>query len=265
MCIDGYFLNFSFKYYTGSLFLIFNTKVSRARAALCVVLCTVYSILASVLQGTSLEVSLPPYLPSSDGPPAPLPPSVAPSLLRSLPPSLLPLAPSMHSSVHSSLVPFLNHPTLPILPLPHSLASLLPRSIPLLPPSTTLPLFPPSHPRSFVAPSVPARGIQFNVHCVCGWQAVLSRPLLFSAKRHVALRQWGSHSCRRRSFNDPLFHSAYVLPPRIRFRRMVKNPTIETCNNTLKHGPRSYLSEGPRGYRRRFSEPSRTGAFAEQR
>ena len=201
------------------------------RAALWVVLCTVYCILAIVLQGTSLEVSLPPYLPSFDGPPliAPLPPSVAPSLLLSLPPSPLPLAPSMHSSVHSSLVPFLNPPTLPILPLPHSLASLLPRSIPLLPPSTTLPLLPPSHPPSLV---VPSRRTQFNVHRVCGWQAVLSRPLLFSAKRCVSLRQWGSHSCRLRSFNDPLLHSAYVLPPRIRFWWIVKikNLTIETCN-----------------------------------
>ena len=179
----------------------------------------VHCILASVLQGTSLEVSLPPYLPSSDGPTliAPLPPSVAPSLLRSLPPSPLPLAPPVHSSVHVSLVPFLNPPTLPVIPLPPSLASLLPRSIPLLQPSTTLPLLPPSHPPSFVAPSVPPRRTQFNVHRVCGWQAVLSRPLLFSAKRRVALRPWGIHSCRRCSFDDPLLHSAYVIPPRIRF------------------------------------------------
>ena len=136
----------------------------------------------------------------------------------------------MHSSVPSPLVPFLNPPTLPILPLPHSLASLRPRSIPLLPPSTTLPLFPPSHLPSFVGPSLPPRRTQFNVHRVCGWQALLSRPLLFSAKRRVALGQWGIHSCRRRSFNDPLLHSAYVLPPRFRFLRIVKNPTIETCN-----------------------------------
>ena len=174
-----------------------------------VVLCTVYCILASVLQGTSLEVSLPPYLPSSDGPSsiAHLPPSVAPSLLSSLPPSPLPPAQYMHSSVHSSLVPFLNLTTLPIFPLPHSLASLLPRSIPLLPHSTTLPLFPPSHHPSFVAPSVPPRRTQFNVHRVCGWQAVLSRPLLFSTMRRVALRQWGIHSCRRRSFNDQRMYS----------------------------------------------------------
>ena len=174
----------------------------------------IYCILASVLQGTSLEVSLPPYLSSSDGPPLlllylpPLLPLSSASFLNPLFPSLRPCI----SSVHSSLVPFLNPPTLPILPLPPSLASLLPRSIPLLPPSTTLPFLPPSHPLSFVAPSVPPRRTQFNVHRVCGWQAVLSRPLLF-----VALRQWGIHSCRWRSFNDPLLHSAYVLPPRIRF------------------------------------------------
>ena len=179
-----------------------------------------YSILASVLQGTSLEVSVPPYLPSCDGPPliAPLPLSVAPSFLRSLPPSPLPLAPYMHSSVPSSLVPFLNPPSLPILPLPppshHCFLTPSPCS---LPPSTTLPLFPPSHPPPFVAPSLPLCRTQFNVHGVCGWQAVLSRPLLFSAKWRVARRQWGIHSCRRRSFNDKLVHSAYVLPRRIRF------------------------------------------------
>ena len=178
-------------------------------------------ILASVLQGTSLEVSLPPYLPSSDDPPvlllylAPLPLSVAPSLLRSLPPSPLPLAPSMHSSVSSSLVPFLNPPSLPILPISPYLASLLPHSISLLPPSPPSPcsLTTIRRPSSLLPP----RRTQCNVHRVCGWQVVLSRPPLFSAKRRVSLRQWGIHSCRRRSCNDPLLHSACVLPTRIRF------------------------------------------------
>ena len=75
-------------------------------------------------QGTSLEVSLPPYAPSSH---APLPHSVAPFLLRSLPPSLRPCLGS-----------FLTR-SLPPLPLPPSLTSSLPYSLPpspcSLPPS----------------------------------------------------------------------------------------------------------------------------------
>ena len=68
------------------------------------VLCTVYCILASVLQGTSLEVSLPPYLPSSDGPPL---------LLLYLPP-LLPLSsarflPPLFPSLRPCIVPFIPH------------------------------------------------------------------------------------------------------------------------------------------------------------
>ena len=132
-------------------------------------LCALYSILASVLQGTSLEVSLPPYLPSSDGPPliAPLSLSVAPSLLRSLPPSPLPLAPSMHSSVPSLLFPCLNPPYLPILPLPPSLASLLPHSIPLLPSFPTCSLPPILRPSS-VLPCLPAAPNLMYTVCVVG-------------------------------------------------------------------------------------------------
>ena len=130
-----------------------------------------YSILASVIQGTSLEVSVPPYFPSCDGPPiiAPLPLSVAPSLLRSLPPSPLPLAPHMHSSVPSSLVPFLNPPSLPILPLPPSLATLIPHSIPLLPPSPPSPssLHPTLHPSSLL-PCLPATPNSMYTVCVVG-------------------------------------------------------------------------------------------------
>ena len=113
-----------------------------------------YSILASVLQGTSLEVSVPPYLPSCDGPPliAPLPLTVAPSFLRSLPPSPLPLAPYMHSSVPSSLVPFLNPPSLPILPLPppshHCFLTPSPCSLP--PPPSPCSLPPTLHPSSLL-------------------------------------------------------------------------------------------------------------------
>ena len=130
-----------------------------------------YSILVSVLQGTSVEVSVPPYLPSCDGPPliAPLPLSVAPSLLRSLPPSPLPLATYMHSSVPSSLVPSLNPPSLPIRPLPPSLASLLHHSIPLLPPSPPSPssLPPTLHPSSLLPFLSTAPNSMYTV-CVVG-------------------------------------------------------------------------------------------------
>ena len=130
-------------------FFICNTKVSRARAALWVVLCTVYCILASVLlrvpplKFPSLHINIPPHS-SLDHPPS----SVALSLLRLLTPSLLSLASSMTSSVPSSLVPYLNPPSLPPLPLPSPLSPFLPASLPSplpphsLPPSTHPPLAP---------------------------------------------------------------------------------------------------------------------------
>ena len=56
-------------------------------------------------------------------------------------------------------------------------------------------------------------------------------------------------------------------PPRIRFLRIVKNPTVETCYNTHKHGRGSYLSDGTRGDSLSpvEAEPLRSlcGAFAE--
>ena len=177
-------------------------------------------ILASVLQGTSLEVSIPPSL---------SPFLRRPSLNCSSTSQLLPLSSArfltpLFPSLRTCIVPLLPH-SFPFSTLPPFLYSrsqppshrcfLTP--IPLHPPSQTLPLLPPSHPPSFVASSLTPCRTQFNVNRVCGWQAVLSRPLLFSAKRRVALRQWGIHSCRQRSFNGPLLHSAYVLPPRIRF------------------------------------------------
>ena len=115
-------------------------------------------------QGTSLEVSLPPYLPSS-----PAPPCTSPSLRCTLPPPLASSLPSFtHSvnscnSVPSSLVPLLNPPSLhsrshppshhrfltpspcslPPPPSPSSLPSILPRSFPAslpacLPPSNSM-------------------------------------------------------------------------------------------------------------------------------
>ena len=158
-----------------------------------------------------------------------VPPLKFPSLPISLPPMVLPQL----LLYLSPLLPFSSARFLPPL-----FPSLRPLIVPFLPhsfPVSTLPPFlysrshPPSH-HCFLTPSpcsltpilrpsslLPPCRTQFNVHCVCGWQVVLSMPLLFSAKRHVALRQWGVHSRRRRSFNDPLLHSAYVLPPRIRF------------------------------------------------
>ena len=124
--------NTEFKYYTCSLFFICNTKVSRTRSALWVVLCNVYCTLASVLirvhplKFPSLPIPLPPTLL-----PVHPPPSVAPSFLRSLPQSPLSFAPSIPSSV-----PFIDSSLPPLAPsLPHPLA--------------------PSHPPSFLALSLP--------------------------------------------------------------------------------------------------------------
>ena len=109
--------------------------------------------------GTSLEVSLPPYLPSSHAPPC-----TSPSLRCILPPPLASSLPSFPRSVNvcsyvpSSLVPFLNPPSLPPLPLPPSLTSSIPHSLPLLNSLLHPPLVP-SLP-SFLAlsppPSLPA-------------------------------------------------------------------------------------------------------------
>ena len=112
-------------------------------------------------QGTSLDVLLPPHLPSSHAPPLLL------SLATLLPPPLASSLPSFPRSVHayfpSSLVPFLNPPSLPPLPLPPSITSLLPHSVPLPPPFPTLPLLPPSHPPSFLAHPCLPTAVQFNV------------------------------------------------------------------------------------------------------
>ena len=124
-----------------------NTKVAMARAALCVVLCAHSCILFTVQcppQGTSLEVSLPPYLPRSSL--SPLPPSSA----RFIPP----LFPSLHPCLRSFLTRSLPQPSLPSSTpapnLPHIIAS----SCPLVAPSPYSPLAP-SLPPSCLAPSVP--------------------------------------------------------------------------------------------------------------
>ena len=50
-------------------------------------------------------------------------------------------------------------------------------------------------------------------------------------------------------------------PPRIRFLRIVKNPTVETC---YKHTYTRSRLVPFRRYTRRRPEPGRSGAFAEQ-
>ena len=152
-----------------------------------------------------------------------VPPLTFPSLAISLPPTVLPYCSSTLLLYLSPLLPLSSARFLPPLFL-----SLRPCIVPFLPhsfPFSTLPpfLYSRSHPTShhyFLTPSpcslppppspcsltnihrpsslLPPCRTQFNVHRVCGWQVVLSRPLLFSAKRRVALRQWGIHSCRRR-------------------------------------------------------------------
>ena len=245
-----------------------NTKVAMARAALCVVLCAHCCIMYTGQcppQGTSLEVYLPPYLPSSHAPPFLL--SLAPSLLRSL---LPPLASSLtsflrpvHDYVPSSLVPFINLPSLPPLPLPPSLTPSLPHALslltpppqltppPSLPPSLppVLPTFPPSLPPSLppsFPPSLPSLppSLRFSI-LPLSFRATLPACLPASAAQLNVQRVWylairwtesivSSGLARRGSETMagsrwPLLHSAYVLPPRIRFWRIVNNPKIETC------------------------------------
>ena len=145
-----------------------NTKVAVARAALCVVLCAHCCIMylrVPPLKFTSLFISLPPtLLPFSS-------PSLGRSLLPPLASSLTSFLRSVHDYVPSSLVPFINLPSLPPLPLPPFLTPSLPHALSLLPPPT-LPLLLPSLPPSW-----------------------------------------------------PLLHSAYVIPPRIRFWRTLHAPT----------------------------------------
>ena len=46
----------------------------------------------------------------------------------------------------------------------------------------------------------------------------------------MALRQWCIHSSSQRCLSGALISSANAPPPRIRFWRILKNPTIDTCN-----------------------------------
>ena len=136
--------NTEVKYFTCAIFFICNTKVSRARAALWVVLCNVYCILASVLiRVPPLKFpSLSPFLPRS---------SLYLSLAPLHPPSSARFLPPLFPSLRPCLVPFLPQPSLPspAPTLPHIIDSSLPPLAPsILHPSSLFPRLPPSLPAS---------------------------------------------------------------------------------------------------------------------
>ena len=163
---------------------------SQLQGPRCVLFCAltaVYCILASVLLRVPPLTF--PYLPISLSPTFLLFSSPSPrcSHLPPLAPSLPSFLRPVHAYVPSSLVPFLNLPSLPPLPLPPSLTSSLPHALPLLPPS-----------HSPIAPSLPPS-------------------LPSSILPRVAVRQLRGRASSRCSFNGPLLHSAYVLPQRISF------------------------------------------------
>ena len=163
------------------------------------------------------------YLPWS------FPPSLAPMLplflaqsLHSLPPSPLSLAPSMPRSVLSSLVPFINPPlNPPFLPW----RSLPPSLHPSLPPSpTSLPPLPPSA----LTTRPPRPPIQLNVGlhrvCVWSWRAALSRSYCLAPSD-----VWHWHNGDIHTLSMTRCYLGNAPPRRIRFWRIVKNPTVETC------------------------------------
>ena len=166
----------------------------------------------SSCQGTSLDMSIPPLIPSSLASPRSL------HCSSTSPPSYLSLVPSLPRSVPSSLFPFLNHPSVYSLPPAHH-RFLPPPLVPFLPHST-IPLRRPSHPPSFLAPSIPLPAClppagQLHVHrvyvCVFGELHLI----LCRALRCVTLRQWCTHSSSRRCLSG--VPSANATPPRIHF------------------------------------------------
>ena len=124
-------------------------------------------------QGITLEVSLPPYIPSSHAPPLPL------SLAPLLPPSsarFLPPFPSLRQFLRSFLTHSLPQPSLPSsAPAPTLVSSSLPPcSLPPHPPLS------PTLPSSTLHRSFPASlhaclssAVQFNGYRMCVWQAAL--------------------------------------------------------------------------------------------
>ena len=135
-------------------------------------------------QGTSLEVSLPPYNPSSHAPPL-----LLSSLRCSLSsarflPHTLSLATSTTSSVPSSLVHFINPPFLYSRSHPPSHHCFL------TPSRCSIPTHPPLAPslQSSILPSsfpasLPSSNSMYIVCvCVCVWKAAMSRPQLCSTE-----------------------------------------------------------------------------------
>ena len=90
-------------------FCICNTKVTKSQwqRQRCVLFCALYTVYTDQCppQGTSLEVSLPPYLPSSHAPPMihSLAPLLPPSSARFVPPLLSSLRPCLRSFLTRSL------------------------------------------------------------------------------------------------------------------------------------------------------------------
>ena len=85
---------------------------------------------------------------------------------------------------------------------------------------------PPSHP--CLPPLCLPAAVQLNSHRVWGWRVEMSRPIVSRLSRRGSETMAGSPSSRC-SFNDPLLHSAYLLPPRIRFWLNNKKSEIDTC------------------------------------
>ena len=107
---------------------------------------------------------------------------------------------------------------------------------------------PPLLPCSLPTRPPPPPPIQLNVglHHVCVWccRAALGRSYCLAPSDVWHWHNGGIHSCRRRSYNAPLLHSAYVLPRRIRFWRIVKKiRRSKHATNTHKHSWRYYLSD----------------------
>ena len=129
-------------------FYICNTKVTKSQwqRQRCVLFCALYTVYTDQCppQGTSLEVSLPPYRPSSHDP---LHRSVAPSLIRSLRPSPPFLAPSMPTFLpHSFPSSTLPSSSTPAPSITHIIASSLDpplAPISILHPIPLLPCLPP--------------------------------------------------------------------------------------------------------------------------
>ena len=152
-----------------------------------------------------------------------LPLFLAQSLLHSLPPSPLSLAPSFPRSFPSSTLPltlpsFIGAPS-----LPPSLHPSLPPSLPYLPPS--LPPLPPSR-SNHSATAPPPIQLNVGLHrvCVWSWRAALSRSYCLAPSD-----MWHWHNGDIHTLSMTRCYLGNAPPRRIRFWRIVKNPTVETC------------------------------------